>query len=103
MIEELQRILPADTPIHACLIQNKRSAQDADYRKFGDLFASIDTSERLLEQAISTVSAAPASEEEEEAPAVLVCGSIFLLGELFPKLGLDAGSIWTGRRRVAGV
>ena len=56
-------------------------------------FDSVGKLDELLKQ---VAKAREADGDAAEQESVVVCGSIFLLAELFPKLGLHPGTIWKG-------
>ncbi len=90
-----QALSSASPNISAAVIQNPRAATASDYNAMcqnlpSGSFHSIAPLEQILKEMLP-------QEGEEAAPdsgTILCCGSIYLLGELFPTLKLNAGSIW---------
>eukprot|EP00392_Amoebophrya_sp_AT5.2_P005914 g5924.t1 len=86
MLGELKSL--AFTEIYGCEIGNPRASKKADYDRVAgpDFFSFVGKAPEVLQKAVEGGS--------ETEGVVLVCGSIYLIGEIYETMGVDAGSIW---------
>lgn len=103
MVMELKKL--EGIKVHACVIQNNpRAAQSEDYAKLGcmDSVNASSDSGASKNGGFDTVGVLPSEladivkvleSEPEREQTTLICGSIFLLAEVFEIMGLEAGKI----------
>ncbi|CAD7925595.1 unnamed protein product [Amoebophrya sp. A120] len=96
MLSELRQL---NAPFYGVEIQNPRAARQSDYDRIAGVgengFKAVGPLPQVLEEVLSMKTAPSVQEENGDLEdTILVCGSIYLIGELYSTMGIDAGSIW---------